>query len=430
MPVAPSQMKLLLLLGLVATAVAAGGGKRSLGQEGGPGTQTVLLIKGGVGFDVNLLSSKQPIHHHMHKSTAAVAEQAADLKTEQKVAEDLTSQLRTSVSDADKVYGEIKSLRDRDNELEQKLTEQQTQVDELKRKELEDAKSTAVKDKMLLKERRRGDLLEKKVKDLEQDLLVSGKAWREAAMHEKHVAEKEEEVTRESLEKVDRLEAQSIEVPRRRPVARAPHMKAKSAAATTQKRRTQVPRRKAPAPKRRQAIQATPRAAVHKAAKRRAVTLKRAKAAQPADVEPVSPMEVGYSAEDVAEDAADAEATQEDDPQAEETTAPADAVDDDVAPAEEAPVQEGDEELLDQQPLIQASAESVASDESADEAPADEAAASDSIVAEADQQDAEDAVTPAADEESVEQPDVLTPEATNSVDADAEVAVPEDADAQ
>lgn len=458
---------MLFLLGLVATATAANRGQSGKGQEGGPGTQTVLLIKGGVGFDVNLLSPTTPTIHRSfghtktaHKSTtSAVSQQAADLKSEREAAEDLTSQLRTSVSSADKVYGEIKSLREHDSMLEQKLAAQQREVDELKnelkKKELQEQKSSVTKDKMLLKERRRGDLLEKKVKSLEQDLEVASKAWREAAVHEKDVAQQEEEVTRDALAKVDRLETQNGPKPgakmvaktvaHRRPAAHAPKPKAKPVAKTAAQRH-QLPRKKhvAITPKQRQQKRKATKPAAHQVMKRRAVTLKSTQQqSQPADPEPVSPMDVGYSVEDVAADAADAEvAPQEEEPMAEEgaetldsSSVPEAEGDADVVQADEAPVQEDDSEVpnvLEQQPLMQANAD-IADEQSADEeagAPAEEQpAASESIVDEANQQDVADyapvpAAEDAAEEDASAEPqeaDVLTPEApVNSAEQDYE----------
>jgi len=67
---------------------------------------------------------------------------------------------------------------------------------------------------MLLHERHESDLLKKKVKDLEQDIEVSNRAWKEAADHEKEVAEEAKETAKEEAAKNDRLSQQMSEQPK------------------------------------------------------------------------------------------------------------------------------------------------------------------------------------------------------------------------
>lgn len=193
-------------------------------KGGGPGTQTVLLIKGGVG--VNLLATSPEIHtkikdvkprHH------ALELEASELEGEQQVAADLTVKLQNTVDSSKKLEQQVRSLKARTHKAEKLLGAKDQQLKQLQNKQAEKDKSLKVKNQMLLRERHENELLKKKVKDLEQDIEISNHAWKEAADHEKEVAEEAKETAKEEAAKNDRLSTQiALEKPHKKVAAAAP----------------------------------------------------------------------------------------------------------------------------------------------------------------------------------------------------------------
>jgi len=183
--------------------------------KGGPGTQTVLLIKGGVGFDVNLLSTtpqtKRVSKGDLKPRQHAIESEASELDGEQQVASDLTLKLQKTVDASKKLEQQVRSLKARTLKAEKRVSEKDEELKKIQQKDAEKDKSLQVKNKMLLHERHENELLKKKVKDLEQDIEVSNHAWKEAADHEKEVAEEAQEEAKQEVAKNDRLSQQMSE---------------------------------------------------------------------------------------------------------------------------------------------------------------------------------------------------------------------------
>jgi len=251
-------MRVLLLLAVVSFGSAA-----RLTKDGGAGTQTILLIKGGVGVDVNLLSTSPAKVRHVKKDEHAKKDEqphsapdseASELQAEQKIAEELTASLQNTADSSQKLAGYVKNLKARVVKAENLVKSKDQQLKQLKKKEAVAEKSLQVKSKMLLHERHENDLLKSKVKDLEKDIEVSNRAWKKAADHEKEVAdhEKEEleaatESAKEEAAKNDRLSQEmddepqtkaSAEVPKSIP---SPRKFMKEKAKLVKKATTQVP---------------------------------------------------------------------------------------------------------------------------------------------------------------------------------------------
>jgi len=222
---------------LLFIAVTLGSAARTVEKaKGGPGTQTVLLIKGGVGFDVNLLStSPQTVRRSKdakapNKDSAASNQWTLDLKDEQKIADDLTSSLQNTVDFSKKHEDQVRSLKKRVLKAQKLLSQKDDEFKKLQEKELAAEKALQVKNKMLLHERHEADLLKKKVQDLEQDIEVSNRAWKEAADHEKEVAAEATQAAREEAAKNDRLSQQMAVKPQKKishvaPKAKPSHSK-------------------------------------------------------------------------------------------------------------------------------------------------------------------------------------------------------------
>lgn len=244
-------------------AVVSFGSAARLTKDGGAGTQTILLIKGGVGVDVNLLSTSPAKVRHVKKDEHAKKDEqphsapdseASELQAEQKIAEELTASLQNTADSSQKLAGYVKNLKARVVKAENLVKSKDQQLKQLKKKETVAEKSLQVKSKMLLHERHENDLLKSKVKDLEKDIEVSNRAWKKAADHEKEVAdhEKEEleaatESAKEEAAKNDRLSQEmddepqtkaSAEVPKSIP---SPRKFMKEKAKLVKKATTQVP---------------------------------------------------------------------------------------------------------------------------------------------------------------------------------------------
>lgn len=206
-------MRVLLLFTVVTFGNAA-----QLAKGGGPGTQTVLLIKGGVGYDVNLLSlSPETVRHKKDEQPQSVVEsQAHELEAEQKTAADLTASLQNTVDSSKKLEDQVRSLKARAVKAEKLLSKKDQELKQLKKKEAAVEKNLQVKSKMLLHEHHETDLLKKKVKELEKDIEISNKAWKEAADHEKEVAEAAQETATEEAAKNDRLTQQIPRTPQKK----------------------------------------------------------------------------------------------------------------------------------------------------------------------------------------------------------------------
>jgi len=215
-------MRVLLLT--IAITLGSAGRTVEKAKGGGPGTQTVLLIKGGVGFDVNLLSTSPQTVRRSSKDTSA-NQWTLDIKDEQKVASELTASLQNTVDSSKKLEDQVHNLKARALKAEKLLSQKDQELKKLQQKEAAAEKSLQVKSKMLLHERHESDLLKKKVNDLEQDIEISGRAWKEAANHEKEVAEEAQETAREEAAKNDRLSQQMDVKPQKKMTHAAPKAK-------------------------------------------------------------------------------------------------------------------------------------------------------------------------------------------------------------
>jgi hypothetical protein len=210
-------MRVLLFFGIFTFSNAARTVEKAKG--GGPGTQTVFLIKGGVGFDVNLLSTTpQTVKKSKHAklSQHAVQSEASEIDDEQKVAADLTLKLQNTADSSKKLEQQVRKLKARTMKAEKLLSEKDEEIKKIQQKVAAKDKTLENKNKMLLHDRHENELLKKKVKDLEQDIEVSNHAWKEAADHEKQVAEEAKEEAKEEAAKNDRLSQQMAEQPKKK----------------------------------------------------------------------------------------------------------------------------------------------------------------------------------------------------------------------
>lgn len=173
--------------------------------ESTPGTETILLVRGGYGPGVNLFSSGSQTHRHLKSHskapvdrTSAEKNELAKLSNVSKTASMLNSQLQTAIKSTYSALQEAEQVRVDDANLKERVT-----MDERKIKqgaEAEKAKAQleaevkslqaqlAAEKSKTAAEHARGVAFQQKAASLEQDIKLISKSWKAAAQHQADLA--------------------------------------------------------------------------------------------------------------------------------------------------------------------------------------------------------------------------------------------------
>jgi len=184
----------MLNLLLVISAVAA---------ESTPGTETILLVRGGYGPGVNLFSSGSETHRHLKREapvdrTSVEKEDLAKLNNVTHTAQLLNSQLQTAVKSTYEALQEAEQVRVDDSNLKEQLAAEERKVQqgvqaEKARAQLEaevkslQAQLAAEKSKTA-QEAARGQAFRTKAASLENDIKLLSRSWKAAAQHQANLA--------------------------------------------------------------------------------------------------------------------------------------------------------------------------------------------------------------------------------------------------
>jgi len=176
--------------------------------ESTPGTETILLVRGGYGPGVNLFSSGSQTHRHMHQHKAPVdrtpAEKAelAKLNNVSQTASLLNVQLQNAIKDTYGALQESEQVRVDDANLKEKLAMEERKIQqgaeaEKAKAQLEaevkslQAQLKAEKAKTAA-EHARGQAFQAKAASLEQDIKLVSRSWNAAAKHQANLAKEAE----------------------------------------------------------------------------------------------------------------------------------------------------------------------------------------------------------------------------------------------
>lgn len=179
--------------------------KRVEFRSDGRGTETVLLVKGGVGADVDLrqdlLSTKnifkKPLHHIVKAGNqmrnpapaapaqSSVDEELASVSSASDAARGLADNLKKTVKLAERLKLEYGKVQKDNTALKEKVAKEEKDLKESQAK-VTSEKNEAAK----LKDEKKA--LERKVESLEDDLLVTNKAWKDKAEAVEKLFENEE----------------------------------------------------------------------------------------------------------------------------------------------------------------------------------------------------------------------------------------------
>jgi hypothetical protein len=180
----------MLNLFLVISTVAA---------ESTPGTETILLVRGGYGPGVNLISSGAETHRHLKNNapvdrTPSEKNELAKLNNVSMTAMSLNSQLQTAIKSTYAALQESEQVRVDDANLKEKLSADERKIKqgadaEKARAELEaevkslQAQLEAEKAKTA-QEHARGEAIRVKADSLEHDIALVTRSWKAAAQHQ------------------------------------------------------------------------------------------------------------------------------------------------------------------------------------------------------------------------------------------------------
>jgi len=176
--------------------------------ESSPGTETILLVRGGYGPGVNLFSSGSHTHRHMAHSKAPVdrtpeeKNELAKLNNVSQTAQMLNSQLQTAVKSTYAALQESEQVRVDDANLKEKLSADERKIQqgasaEKARAQLEaevqslQAQLATEKSKTAA-EHARGVAIQAKAASLENDIKVITRSWKAAAQHQANLAKQAE----------------------------------------------------------------------------------------------------------------------------------------------------------------------------------------------------------------------------------------------
>jgi len=188
------RMQMLSLFVAISTVVA----------ESTPGTETILLVRGGYGPGVNLFSSGSETHRHLGKSKAPVDRtpsektEIAKLTNISQTAAILNSQLQTAVKSTYAALQESEQVRVDDANLKERLAVDERKIQqsanaENARAQLETEVKTlqaqlAAEKAKTAAEQKRGMALQAKTASLEKDIKVISRSWKAAAQHQANLA--------------------------------------------------------------------------------------------------------------------------------------------------------------------------------------------------------------------------------------------------
>jgi len=174
----------------------------AVAAESTPGTETILLVRGGYGPGVNLFSSGSHTHRHSSKApvdrTPVEKDELAKLNNASQTAQVLNSQLQTAIRTTYAALQESEQVRVDDANLKERVTVDERKIQqgagaEKAQSQLE-AEVKSLQAQLLaeksrtLQEHMRGEALRAKTASLENDIKVISKSWKAAAEHQANLA--------------------------------------------------------------------------------------------------------------------------------------------------------------------------------------------------------------------------------------------------
>jgi len=187
----PARMQMISLFLVISSVLA----------ESTPGTETILLVRGGYGPGVNLFSSGSETHRHLKSANKAPVDRTSSEKNElaklsnvSLTASLLNTQLQTAIKSTYSALQESEQVRVDDANLKEKLALDERKIQqgadaEKARAQLQaevqalQAQLAAEKAKTAA-EHKRGLALQAKAASLENDIRVISRSWKEAAQHQ------------------------------------------------------------------------------------------------------------------------------------------------------------------------------------------------------------------------------------------------------
>jgi len=176
----------------------------TVAAESTPGTETILLVRGGYGPGVNLFSSGSQTHRHLSSLKAPVDRTPSEKHELEKLTEVsqtatvLNSQLQTAVKSTYSALQEAEQVRVDDSNLKEKLAADEKKIQqgaeaEKARAQLEaEVKSLqaqlAAEKVKTEQEHKRGEALRNKATSLEHDIKLLTRSWKDAAQHQANLA--------------------------------------------------------------------------------------------------------------------------------------------------------------------------------------------------------------------------------------------------
>jgi len=173
--------------------------------ESTPGTETILLVRGGYGPGVNLFSSGSETHRHLKSANKGPVDRTSSEKNEltkltnvSQTASLLNTQLQTAIRSTYAALQESEQVRVDDANLKERLA-----VDERKIQQGADAEKAraqlqaevqalqaqlAAEKAKTAAEHKRGMALQAKAASLENDIKIISRSWKEAAQHQANLA--------------------------------------------------------------------------------------------------------------------------------------------------------------------------------------------------------------------------------------------------
>jgi len=176
----------------------------TVAAESTPGTETILLVRGGYGPGVNLFSSGSQTHRHKNQMKAPVDRTAAEkaelakLTNVSQTAQVLNVQLQTAIKSTYAALQESEQVRVDDANLKEKLA-----MDDRKIQQGSEAEKATVQLEAEVKslqaqlqaekaktaaEHARGQALQAKAASLENDIKLVSRSWKAAAQHQANLA--------------------------------------------------------------------------------------------------------------------------------------------------------------------------------------------------------------------------------------------------
>lgn len=169
----------------------------------GPGTETILLIKGGYGPGVDLLGTTSRTHHKSaHQAaeakTPAEKKEAQLLANATKTASFLAQELQAATRTTSSVMQEDEQMRVEKADLQSKVASDQRQLQKAEESSKAQKQLLAqvqrlqqelvAAQKVTAQEHMRAEAYKSKAQSLEKDIHLLSKSWKNLAAHEAHLA--------------------------------------------------------------------------------------------------------------------------------------------------------------------------------------------------------------------------------------------------